>query len=417
MFVFISTETEIPLKNLLEVNSSKESLSNKASYGNLRHCALSQLFKYASNGKIPNYANRNFLTQFSYYQVPTTKEPTTPLKKIRIKDGKELTNVLEAASMKHLVEDNDDVILHIHCDFINEFHFAEGEKFRKEATAAADNVVKTLKDWIKKASTFVSNHADKLAVHDYVVVPNDEPRNKSKRDSGERKEEHSPFEWAARFIEVLLSPEERGNPNNLSSWTTIPKNQNQKVDTTDSIVDQSVVDQYDEILDNLTDSVGKGLQSASKFIFGIVKDYGEMAEKIQRSHNSNYDDVLSLSQSPSLAESASISSDSSSSTKLRSGSSELGDDEVVEQGVEIVFDPFSKEGDNGDSEEWKIFFGDAFKGGAVDDVDAVLINHVCNEEIVSISSSEQDDMSSFEELSDHKEENDNASWAMLSDDE
>lgn len=397
------------------MNSSKESLSNKASYANLRHCALSQLFKYASNGNIPNYAYRNFLTQFSYFQVPTTKEPTTQLKKFRIKDGNELTNVLEAASMNHLVEDNENVILHIHCDFVNEFQFAEGEKFRKEATAAADNVVKTLKEWIKKASTFVSNHADKLIVHDYVVVPNDhkdEPRNKSNRNSGERKEENSPFEWAVRLIEILLSPEERGNPNNLSSWTTIPKNQHQKSDTTDSLVEE-----YDDALDNLTESVANGLQSASKFIFAIVKDYGEMAEKIQRSRNSNYDDVLSLSQSPSLAESSSISSASSSSAKLRSGFSESEDEDVVEQGVEIVFDPLPKEGDNGNSEEWKIFFGDALKGGAGDDVDAVLINHVCNEEIVSISSSEQDDMSSFEELSDHKEENDNASWAMLSGDE
>lgn len=400
-------ETEIPVKNLLQVNTKKEILTNKASYAILRHCALTQLFKYEPNGKIPNYALKNFRTQFTYYQV-SKEDPSTPLKKFYIKNADELTRVLEAASMNQLVDDNDNIILEIHCDFINEFTFDEGAKLRREATAAADNVVRTLRQWMKKASTFVSNHAHKLTPHDFVVVSEDLDQNKNNKDH-----DHSPIEWAARFIEVLLLPEAT---NDLHSWTTVPKNfdRSTSTSTTKRVSSDELIDQYEDTLENIATSVVKGLECASKFFLDAIKECEkQMNQNQQKNMNS---DVLSISSGPSLAESSCISSASSSSSSVKSST----DDVVVEQGVEIIFD---KKGNNNEkSEEWKVFFGEGVgKEGddnvAVDD-DAVLINHICNSEIVSVSSSvKEDDMSSFEELSDKDSESDNASWAMLSDEE
>ncbi len=416
------------MKNLLQVNSNKESLSNKASYANLRHCALSQLFKYEADGKIPNYAWRNFSTQFTYYQaVSSSAHNKTTVKELYIRNGEELTQVLEAASTNQLLDDNDNVIMDIRCDFINHFQFNDGENLRREATAAADNVVKTLQEWIKKASIFVSNRANQLAAHDYVVVPDDNIRgsksNNKHHDDAHKchnKDDHdyTPMEWAARFIQILLSPEEEKgrSKNDLSSWTTVPKhnssNSNHHTAMTSDI--HLMMDQYEDTIESIADTVVTGFNRASKFFIAVAKDFDEMAQKNKNKKNQNNEDVLSLSSSPSLSESSSSYS-----------STEDNEEDVVkgEEGVEIIFGK-----KDGNSEEWKIFFGDDEgsndgneKGdNQAEDDGAVLINHICNSDVVSMSSSassgkDDDDMSSFADVSNSG--SDNESWAMFSDDE
>lgn len=355
---------DIPVKNLLVVNSNKEKLSNTASYTILRHCALSALFKYAPNGEVPEYAKNNFKTQFTFYDS-SIKNGTNS-----IANDEELTKVLEAAAMQHLMDDNENVILRIHCTIINQFRCKEAEKIRQEATAAAENVVKTLKEWMKKASRFVSDHAAKMTHEDFVVV-SDKPEQK-----GENHHDN-PIDWASRFVQVLLLPEKEQL--NLASTST-------KKSTLKK--EEELLNQYDEAIDAIAGSVIKGFHIFSTFIVKAIEEHQD-AKRC---------DILSLSSSPSLAESASISS---SSSKV---SCTMSDDVVEEQGVEIVFDSTGKKDA---PEEWKIFFGEPAK----EEEEPVLITNPCNAGVISVSSC--DESSSFEEV-DHSDE---VSWAMLSDDE
>ncbi len=105
-------------------------------------------------------------------------------------DDKHVSLVLEKACGSHLMDDNDNTILEIHCSFSNK-KSERVKKIRSRASAAADNVMKTFKCWIEKASLKVNR-----GIEDFVIVEDDNKQNPD-----------SPAEWANRFITVLFHPE------------------------------------------------------------------------------------------------------------------------------------------------------------------------------------------------------------------
>jgi len=226
-----------------------------------------------------------------------------------------------------------------------------------------------------------------------------------------------------------------------------------------------LLNEYEESLEVLATSLVDGWNMASKFIRRIVKEHQEATRKNRRlamshqyqkqmqlrngSGSGNYakiagranvnvddEDCLSLSASPTPSLVKSVASISSSST--------TSSDFVVEQGIEIIFDPnnqgkcssssSSSSSSNGDKDEWKIFFGESKEGDV--EKGAVMITNPCEEEVISISSSEHNvsvvedsfsTTSSFAHVSEVnagnvdndnvEDDDDDVSWAMLSDDE
>lgn len=494
------------MKNLLRVNAKKESLSNEANYSILRHCALSQLFQFQPNNRIPNYAWRNFLTKFTYESSESSESNDSKQQfvKYSITNNAELTDALEVAATIRMIELDGEydydyekefdvislgsgsgsvsnkstssessissaitakesnrgssrniIILDIHCEFIN-LRSIHAHQRRKDATIAADHVVKTLQEWIQKASAFVVDHASRYVVdRDYVVVKSTDKgmgsaatststNNKNTKGSGkklnedededegnDRRQQHHPMEWAKRFVQVLLVPE-----NNKDSPVMVEHSHCSHNNNKGFVQDaHDLLDEYEESLEVLAASFVHGLRKTSKFIQRVVKEHQENTKKSRSSllsiHNEDHQDCLSLSASstPSLVKS--VSSISSSSSH--------GNDIVVEQGIEIIFDPNNNHSDsnsrssssNGDKDEWKIFFGESTEekkdGGEEEEEEAVMISNPCEEEVISISSYEHNSVvledststaSSFEQVSEaNNEDNDDVSWAMLSDDE
>jgi len=486
---------DIPVKNLLRVNAKKETLSNEASYSILRHCALSQLFRFEPNQQIPTYAWRNFLTRFTY-ESSQYAHAHGQIVKYNINNNSELTEALEVAASIHLIEldeyeyeycknetskdkvvektttssstskSSNVIILDIHCEFINR-RSVHVHRQRKDATIAAEHVVKTLQEWIQKASAFVVDIVGDLEHRDYVVVAStsnagssngssarfgssgvnqkgasgvqkgtkllgeDEKKDGDKRN---RNRNQHPMEWAKRFIQVLLLPEDtKDSPVMVEHSHCSPSCKNSK----NNNHNHNLLDEYEESLEVLTESFVQGLKRTSKFIHRIVKEHQEKARKNRRLIDDDEDNLsLSASPTPSLVKSvASISSSSSSHI----------DDFVVEQGIEIVFDPNNQNksvgsngstssNNNGDKDEWKIFFGESKEEKEEGEEEAVMISNLCEDEVISLSSSSSlsehnsrvvvedssSTASSFEQVSEAKDEDsddDDVSWAMLSDDE
>lgn len=461
---------DIPVKNLLCVNTNKESLSNEASCSILRHCALSQLFQFEPNQNIPKYAWRNFLTKFTFesnqhagthanVDADADADADTQGKLIQysITNNTELTDALEVAATIHMIEldeyesefdleeykckynietktsskniigsttpteKKNIIILEIHCEFINR---------RKNATIAADRVVKTLQEWIQKASAFIVDHASRHAAdREYVVVASTSSSSHSSGSKGDTKgsgaekkknldddqdkdgNQAAGMEWAKRLFQ--LNHIHRSPPCKAFGTNSINKKD----------IGPNLLDEYEESLEVMAASFVDGLKKTSKFIQRVIKEQQEKAKKNRRLLDSDDEDCFSLSVSSTPSIVKSVSSISSSSSHI--------DDAVVEQGIEIIFDPnnqnkSSKSSINGDKDEWKIFFGESKEEKEEFEEEVVMISNPCEEEVISISSSEHNDgvedlsssVSSFEQVSEsNDDDNDDVSWAMLSDDE
>lgn len=463
---------EIPLKNLLKVNSNKESLSSTASYSILRHCALSALFRYAPNRQIPYYANKNFVTQFTHYEeLPQVEsEMKRTIVKHIITNHMELTQALDDAASKHLLDDNDNIILHLHCEFQNQYSQHQRDKvkkFRQEATGAADHVVKTLKIWVQRAAEFVQHQASKIGSEDFVLVMASDGsvttgsgRTKNRVGLDEESDydyEHvnshegdshssnnnkkDDMDWAARFVQGLLFPEiihlYKTTSTSSTSSPSCSKNHTSKSTAAGAhvrAITELQIDQYEETIDVVADSFMKGFNFVSNFF---------MMKLAKQSNKNNNDEVLSLSPSPSLAESASLSSDYGDDDDLV----ENENASVQDEGVEIVFgcdtdlastNNGAKAIHNADCEEWKIFFS-----GSHDDHDNInqqyndedgvsfgsdeltLVDSPCDaDDVISFSSSFAGESltspttSSSKEVGVAKDDvSDDVSWALLSDDE
>lgn len=363
-------EVDVPVKNLLTVNSSNETLSGKATYANLRHCALSELFKYApKRNNIPAYAWKNFGTHFTYCDIQDSQLISHHV----IRSDEELTIALTNAATKNLMDDNDGIILHIQCKFINQFHYKEKEteKIRKQATAAAEQVFNTLKEWVKKASQFVKDQTSKNESEDYVVLP------KETKGSNYGQEHLRPIEWTTRFIHALMVPDVD------ATWTHVSSEEQQMQKEKKN--GNNHVDQYEEIADSLL----QGIDTVSSFVWKLFNNNEQFWRKIESKNE--------LSITPSKAdENISLSSFPSTSTDSLAVIDKVEDnDKSFEQGVEIVFDC---NGEYTNEEEWKVFF---------DPNEAIMIDSPWDAEVISISSSSSSSSGSEDE----------SSWAIFSDEE
>ena len=107
----------------------------------------------------------------------------------------DMDEMLEKASAEHLMDDNDDTILDIKCTFKNKYQNEKMKKFRTGASIAADNVMKTLKNWVEKAT----NRSQVKDADQYVIVDGD--------GKAENLQSRSPDNWADRFVCFLFMPE------------------------------------------------------------------------------------------------------------------------------------------------------------------------------------------------------------------
>ena len=160
----------------------------KGPYESLRQCGLVALFKYLSpDAIIPVYAKKNFEA------LLTCKVDG---EEITMSDNKQVTDVLENACADHLMDDNDGTILEIHCSFANK-KCDRVKKIRSSASATAEIVMKTLKNWVEKASIQMNKTVDFKSDKEYVVV-----------DDEKKQKLNSPSDWANRFVHFLFHPEE-----------------------------------------------------------------------------------------------------------------------------------------------------------------------------------------------------------------
>jgi hypothetical protein len=356
----------IPLRDLLPANANA-SLQSGASYNSLRRFALAALFKYSPSGNVPEYAFKNFDTCFSY----------TPAggKEVIMTNDAQLTRALEKASVEYLMDDNDYVILDIHCKFVNTFKRDKMKNIRTNATAAADNVITTIKAWIEKAAiVFNTPQKRDKGEDDYVVVAGD----------NEHKEKQGPAEWADRFVHFLRMPEDE-----YQASTNMHK-------------DMAILE---DTFDNFLLAVAQGFDRASDIIVEAMARQEDLAREVFARTKPNriesHAPITVFHRSESLS-----SSDSEEETD-------------VDNGVEIEFD----RSDKNTPEEWEIFFGgssnacSASSGGRSDAGSAssgVVIHAPTADDVVSISSDESDDTFAEcnEEHIDHDEDSD-GSWAIL----
>lgn len=172
----------IPLKDILSGTSTV------GPHESLRNVALVALFRYTSkNGTVPQYAKKNFESIFTY-------KVDGEVHRQCMANDEEMRQVLEKACTDHLMDDNEDTILDIYCTFRNK-KYKESDRMKKiraGASIAADNVMKTLKNWVEKAVEMLKNEE-----HEYVVVNEDKGKNSLSAD-----------DWANRFVSILFSPEE-----------------------------------------------------------------------------------------------------------------------------------------------------------------------------------------------------------------
>ena len=317
---------------------------------------------------------------------------------------------------------------------------------RKEATLAADHAIKTLREWIEKAGIFLSTaaHANansgaicKLDAHDdFVVVPNENNKNKNKNKNKTNKAKigHSPSDWAHRFIQVLLLPEaERttspattttSTSSSTTTTTTTTWNQKQKKQVKTirhnalDVDDDDLLAEYEETIMILTVSVLKGWKRVSNFVTKAIQNSARQSTKedLLSSRNTN----TGPNTGPNTNPSPSLVRDNSD------------DEEIEEQGVEIIYDATEIEYDT--CNQHVVFFSESMEEEEDEDEEedeVVMITNPCEVDVISVSSSCESDELSFDELSfediseDVKEvavvaqdsDDSDDEWAMLSDDD
>jgi hypothetical protein len=398
---------KIPVKNLIRIGpeeeSTEESLSSIASYYNLQHCALKTLFKYAPNQSIPAYAWRNFRLESSLIEEGNRK---------RFSTDHEFTDILSKASSDSLMDDNEGVILDVHCKFVNDFKGPSPcdsddiRRLRESATVAADNAVNTMKSWVAKTNEFLNQNHDNLVRKkreaEYVVLPTDdeeqlEKNNYSMKRNASRHSEKGKNQWASRLVKFLFAPElyrEEPKPKKYSDlpYADIRNNENY-------IAAEIIVDTLIETAEMFT-----------SFIFDSKREFSRQESNSQRMWSGPKSNIgvarkpepaikQITSPTPSLDGSV-LSTGSNSISKstlfIPTTTTEEDEDDIImedgeDQGVEIIFDPQDQHA----PAEWRIFFGDE------DATTAAAV--VCGED-VSLVESPSDDVFSYDSESDEEEE-------------
>lgn len=296
-----------------------------------------------------------------------------------VKNDDDLTSVLEEASADRLMDDNDNIVVDIHCTFVNTYK--GGEVFRENATAAAENARKAVKTWLDKASNLFQKFA---ADEDYVVVRKREVR-----------ENVAPAEWVSRFVqflfnEVRVPPKKRSKPSARPPTVhkkTVSKPKESPLDTAEDILDIAVVG-----FTMATELLNESIMRQEEVFRGFFSKIGDKRRSNARQ----------TSLSSSISSTSSKASLPSVTSPVNSPDDEM--DFNLDRGVEIEFDP-ENENNELTEDEWKIFFttSSSEEGGAV------LLDIPSEQDVVSISSDE------FAECEQNTSVSDDGSWAVLDD--
>lgn len=328
----------IPLSNILTNGDFMESnYAPMASYQKIRRLALATLFRY-NGGIVPVYAEKNFDTHFTCNLNGRCIEFMNDL---------DFTHVLEQASEENLMDENEGILLEIHCGFTNNFQKNDNlKKFRQEASEAANNALKKLTKWIQKASTafhkpVVCGEGDM----DYVVVGD---QNGSCVDDNEMDKL-----WASRLIRFLASRdlEKREVKINKSKYSN----------------------EEASLIENVFDGV---ISFANELFTEICYRNGDFfSQLMHRHHHSN--ENLNLPRNLSF-ENVKFAPDENVEMKNKD---------------EIMFHPADEQA----PEEWKIFFSGTVEKDTVfvcesveaDSDDAILIHGPSLEDVKSITSDDR----------------------------
>jgi hypothetical protein len=360
----------IPLKQLLP------NKQNGSSYDTLRYFALAALFKY-EGGNVPAYALKNFGTQF------TCKYDG---KHVVMKNNKELSDILEAACTDSLMDDNEGIVLDIHCNFFNDFMCEEVKKIRQSATYAAENVIKTMKAWIEKTSKMLNNSKSFENEEEFVVV------GKDGKECEQVDKDANPVDWAMRFVHILLMPETQSGQKVKKALMNQKALRNQKAEV--------IFDRIEDAFDHLTFALVGGFAILSDIFDETVSRHEDAVREFTVERSSDKD----LSHSP-------VSNNSIS---------ELADEEAEKDASFNCEEKISFNcEDKNAPEEWKIFF-ESSPTEDEEEEDAVFIESP-TDDVISLSSEDASIANSDKGVSLHEAEiddddDDDSSWTMLDDD-
>ena len=326
---------------------------------------------------MPAYALKDFGTQF------TCKYDG---KQVVMKNDKELSDILEAACTDSLMDDNEGIILDIHCNFFNDFMCEEVKKIRQSATDAAENVMKTMKAWIEKSSKMLKNSKSYKNEVEFVVV------GKDGKECDQVDKNANPVDWAMRFVHMLLMPETQSGQEVKKAL------RNQKAEV--------IFDRIEDAFDHLTFALVGGFAILSDIFDETVARHEDAVREFVVEQSADKD----LSYSPVL----NISSKSNSIAEVAGEDAE----EKISLNCEekISFDCKHKNA----PEEWKIFFESSPTEEEEEEEDAVLIESPMDD-VISLSSEDasiakSDKGVSLNEAEIDDDDDDDSSWTMLDDD-
>lgn len=315
----------IPLKQLLPNER------HGSSYNTLRYFALAALFRY-ENGVVPEYALKNFGTRFSFKHQGKT---------IVIPDDARFSDLLEKYCSGYLMDDtNDDVVLEVYCQFSDQY-WQKGKQ-RQRGADAADNMVKTMKNWVNKASNAFKKMQNKMEQNkvgaDFVEI-DDQGQEKKKSVYG------NPIEqWTTNFVRVVL-------------------NEGAKQKTKKIVNSQEVVM---EKVEHAFDIFAFTLLKVCKEASGLLEDF------VVRHEDAIHDVfMIAVGQEPRSVLDARLACSLSAPA--------VEEEPTVEETANISYD----QDDKNAPEEWKIFFEKE------ENNNGVVLERPNTDDVISISSEEQ----------------------------
>ena len=287
-----------------------------------------------------------------------------------MKNDKELSEVLEAASTDYLMDDNDGIVLDIYCKFFNDFINKKVKKIRQNATAAADSVSQTLKVWIQNTSKIIKfNNENTLRDEkDFVVIQNEKECKKEDKET-------NPIDWALRFVHILLDRESGASEQKEKKALS-----NQKADV--------IFDHVEGAFDHFIFALAKAFTKVTDIVDEVIIRHEDVAFEFMASRST--DKKMDVSRNNSITGSA--------------------NDDNLEKKITFDFE------DKNAPEEWKIFFHASHEMDDEEE-DAVIVEFPAYG-VISLSSQDTDSAKSEKDDYCNEAENDDEddSWAMLEDD-
>ena len=349
------------------------------------------------NQEIPDFAWSSFATHI--YYLDDNKSQAL------ISTDEELTNVLKRVCTESMMDDNDGVVLKVGCKIVHNYRCQEIQKLREVASVAADNAFRTMKMWLQGTRNFLDSKRSQFnskmkSRDDYVMVYGD-------NDTKEEDSSNTTVHWASRFVQFLLAPE---------TMYTLPQDTSRCRHSNCNRRPSSKIawdgnDVFDELVQNAVRTASSVILEGFARASDLVNEAIEHQTKNSRKKLKLDSSIHNLSRTSSLASNAST---------LSCGFKGVGIcEDVINQDVEIVFDEKDK-----NAAEWKIFFGeeeeksdeDICMIGEPDEVismESLSKESSSGKDFLSISSTTDNDSSSFEKVSSNDNGSDSGSWAML----